>query len=252
MAEEAASAEFLTKKAGPLPVGVWIALVAGGLGVTWYLNRNKGTKSPAETGSGETVTATGDGSYTPVGGAAGNASAGGSGNASGNTFADNNAWGTAAINYLISLGFDPGNVNQAIGQYLASQPLTTQQQAMVNSALQHFGSPPLIPAPVNGDVPGTGNQGTGSAMVAPTNLHLNKYPGNAAQLVWNADKNADWYDILITSDSGGKVQNSIPGPHANITTQYSILLQTGHKYTAVVTPRNASGPGPSASLNYSS
>ena len=256
MADEAGNAtEFLTKKAGPLPVGVWIALVAGGLGITWYLNRGKNSNAVASTGTtGNGVTdATGSGTYNPVGASAGGSGSGsGSGNAGTGSFADNNAWGRASVDYLISLGFDPGVVNQAIGGYLSSQPLTTQQQSMVNSALQHFGSPPLIPAPVVGGGntdPGTG--GSTGTLDAPGNLHVNKYPGGNAQIVWNADADADSYDVTITSDLGSKLQTSINGPHAGIPTGMLFPMQPVHSYTAEVTPRNKSGAGPSGTVGFS-
>jgi hypothetical protein len=243
--------DFLTKKAGPLPVGVWIALVAGGLGVTYYLNRGKSSAATVAPGPG-TTDATGSGTYQPVGGSASNG-AGSGGNSTSNTFADNNAWGTASVNYLISLGYDPGIANQAIALYLSSQPLTTQQQAMVNSALQHFGVPPLIPAPTNGGNTGGGNTGGNSGtMTAPGNLHVNKYAGGNAQLVWTADTATDTYDVLIKSEIGGQWVTSVPGPHVALPTGIFFPLQAGHQYTATVTPKNASGAGPVASVGYTS
>lgn len=244
--------DFLTKKAGPLPVGVWIALVAGGLGITWYLNRGKSSNDRASTGTtgNGMVDATGSGTYSPVGGNAGTGGAGSGTGSTGNTFADNNAWGTASINYLISLGYDPAKVNSAIAGYLSSQPLTTQQQAMVNSALQHFGSPPLIPAPVAGggtEEPPSGNSGT---MSAPGNAHVNYYPGQQRQIVWTADAATDRYDVVVRSGVGGEYAMTVAGPHVAMPTGTFFTAQSGNTYTATITPRNSSGAGPVATVEF--
>lgn len=152
---------LLTKKAGPLPIWVYGVLVLGGLGMTYYLNRNKGVTPTVTPNSGVTE-ATGSGTYVPKGAGAGASNPSGTTGTGPATFSDNNAWGSAAINYLVGLGNDPGQANQAITLYLSSLPLTTRQQALANAAIQKFGAPPQLLAPVNGNVPpvdGTGGGG---------------------------------------------------------------------------------------------
>lgn len=63
------------------------------------------------------------------------------------TYADNNSWGIAAVNLLVGLNIDATTANAAISNYLASQPLTTAQQADVNLAIQKLGAPPSLPSP---------------------------------------------------------------------------------------------------------
>lgn len=164
MADGSKFAQLMTKK-GPmdLPMGVWVIVGGGGLFFAYRTYKKAGSATPSVATTGTTgngVDALGGGTYTPVGGNITTSDTGSS--STGNSFADNNAWATAAINYLVGLGNDPGIANQAITLYLASQPLTTSQmQAMVNVAIQHLGAPPLTVAPVNGTVtPIGGSSGT--------------------------------------------------------------------------------------------
>jgi hypothetical protein len=150
--------EFLTKKVAGAPAGVWIVGLGGIVGFYLYTkNKSAGTTvAPATTGtgSGGTVDASGLGDYTPAGGFAGS-STDSTSSTSNTTYTDNNAWGTAAINYLVGHSYDAGTANQAITLYLASEQLTTQQQAMVNVVIGALGAPPQLVAPVNGSVPNT-------------------------------------------------------------------------------------------------
>jgi len=143
---------FLTQKVGPLPLGIW--LVAG-VGIWWYLQRQQAASAsvggpPIDPATGfpsgspqDAAALAGDSSGTTGGGSAGQGATSG-----GQAYADNNAWGIAAINYLVGLGIDATTANQAIEQYLNSQPLTTAQQGDVNLAIQALGPPPSLPGPV--------------------------------------------------------------------------------------------------------
>ena len=150
---------FLKTKVGPLPLGIW--LVAG-VGIYLYFQRqqksgagqqtdpagNVGTIDPATgyvAGSPQDQAAmAANGASSDIGGG----SAGQSGTPGKPTYTDNEAWGRAAINYLVGLGIDATTANQAIEQYLSSQPLTTAQQGDVNLAIQALGPPPTLPGPI--------------------------------------------------------------------------------------------------------
>lgn len=176
---------FLGQKVGPLPLGVW--LVAGG-GIYWYLSRNK-SASTAGAANQQTDPAGNIGSIDPATGyvygtpedtaalAANNAGTGtGTTPPSGTTaqtYPDNATWGRAAVNYLVGIGIDPTEANQAISLYLASQSLTTQYQGDVNLAIQALGAPPSLPGPTGNNPggvvtpPGTGGPGGGQAATVP-------------------------------------------------------------------------------------
>lgn len=157
---------FLAQKAGPLPLGIWLLAAAG---IYYYLQkRQSSSNTPAaaqsQTGYG-TDPAGNTGYIDPQSGyvygsaediaalqqqgqVAGNTSSGtGTGTTGTGSYADNNAWAQAAINYLVARGIDPTEATNAIENYLSSQTLTTQQQADVNLAIQGLGAPPSVPGP---------------------------------------------------------------------------------------------------------
>lgn len=161
----------LKKDVGGVPAYVYVAVIGGGIGY-FLLKRRTATQGSTPTvvntgAPGGFVDASGSGSYVPVGGSAGTGTSSGSGTGGNGAFADNNAWGTAAVNYLVGLGYDASGVNVAISSYLAGGQLTTQQTAWVNVAIQHMGAPPTLVSPsiigtptggmpiLGGDNPGT-------------------------------------------------------------------------------------------------
>jgi hypothetical protein len=180
--------DFLKQKAGPLPVGVWLL---AGVGIWYYVRRQQAASSPAAGAAAnqQTDPAGNVGTIDPATGyvygtpedvaalAANNAGTTGGGSASSSAtggaqaYADNNAWGIAAVNYLVGLGIDAATANQAVQLFLSSQPLTTAQQGDVNLAIQALGPPPTLPGPVSSNPapvtsPG-GGSGGGSLSTAP-------------------------------------------------------------------------------------
>lgn len=187
MAEEASvksgkgAMDFLKQKVGPLPLGIW--LIAG-IVIVLYIREKQGGGSLASLFGGGTSAA--DQSIDPATGfpsgsaedqaaLAAQSGGGGSDDSGANptspgasAFADNNAWARAAINYLVGLGIDPTQANEAIQQYLASQTLSTEQQADVNEAIQALGPPPDLPS-ATGTPPGTiVGGGTGGTVTVPS------------------------------------------------------------------------------------
>lgn len=138
----------LSKQVGPLPMGAWIAVIGGGLGIAWYVNKQSSAVAADTTpavdpgvgdgslGGGWVSTqppATGDGG--PVGPET------------------NEAWAVQAINWLIAQGYDATTADSAIRKYIAgSDPaLSIKEYALLSLALAKFGSPPNpLPPPVNG------------------------------------------------------------------------------------------------------
>jgi hypothetical protein len=211
--------EALTRKIGPLPAGVWIVIAVA---VFYYVSqRNKAGSA----GGGQTDPAGNVGTIDPktgyVYGTAEDAAALGSGSSSlggssdsgtgGSTvagqYADNNAWAIAAINYLVSIGVDATEANTAITQFLASQQLTTQQQADVNLVIQRLGAPPSPPEPGGNTTPIV-NPPSGGTYAAnpPTGFTTTTVSANAIGAKWNAATNATSYTM-----SWGTTPNATDG-----------------------------------------
>jgi hypothetical protein len=141
----------LGKQMGPLPLGAWIAVVGGGLGIAYYANRH---------GGGDPI------DMDDVGGTPGSGVGGGPGWITDKPPAEdkevvgkittNEEWGRAAINHLIALNYDPILADSAIRKYLngnVPQP-SISEYALQRMALARFGSPPY-PLPPGTDKPPT-------------------------------------------------------------------------------------------------
>lgn len=130
----------LGKQVGPLPLGAWVAVVAGGLGIAIYTRQKSSTPTVVTDTSGNAGVGEVGGAFlqvnpptdTPVVSAV----------------TTNEDWGKAAINYLISMGYDPNVADSAVRKYLESTQLTLQEYALIRYALVRLGAPPVpLPAP---------------------------------------------------------------------------------------------------------
>lgn len=144
----------LGKQIGPLPLGAWVVVVGGGLGIALYARKqsvDNAAAGPVEDTSGQP--GVGDGS---VGGWVPNQPPTGGGSDVGPTTpATNDDWGKLAINYLVAQGYDPLVSDSAIRKYLAGnypQP-SVSEYALQRIALAKFGSPPQ-PLPPSDSTPG--------------------------------------------------------------------------------------------------
>lgn len=135
----------LGQKLGPLPLGGWLA-AAGVVGGYLWINRGS-SDAPALVPVAERGVGEGGGQFisdppqtgTPAG-------TGGESNS-------NAVWGQRALNWLIQQGHDPGKSDNAVRKYLHADPLTVQEQALINLALLQFGTPPDSLTPVE-NLPG--------------------------------------------------------------------------------------------------
>lgn len=240
MADGGFDLSFLKKDFGGVP-GWVIAVGVGGI-AGWYILRTRSnakaaTPAVVNTGApGGFVDASGMGSYVPAGNNAGSGSGGSSGSGTGSGFADNNAWASAAINYLVGLGYDAAGVNVAISSYLNGQTLTTQQTAWVNVAIQHFGAPPtlvtptIIGSPVGG-VPVLGGENPGTPDTPPTSTYI---PHVAMTL-----PNETMYQFVQRVYSGDPTVSGANAQPAKITAQAQIILSqnTANLKAGVNTPQ---------------
>lgn len=150
---------------GPLPAGAWIAVIGAGLALSYWRKRS-GTQTAttqavdpttagftdATLGNLATTTDTTGPTLTTIG--------------------DNVQWFRQAESQLIAEGDDPTLVDQALRDYIEGNPLTQQEQAVVDRALQLTGPlpQPPPPAPVSQNPVGSAPTGTGAPTGPTTNL----------------------------------------------------------------------------------
>ncbi len=254
--------EFLKHKAGPLPVGVWIVAAAG---IWWYFQHKKSgaaagtaTDPAGNTGVidprtgyvyGSTQDTAALGSQSGGGGSGG--STGTSGSTTAGQYQDNNAWSHAAINYLVGLGVDPTQANEAIQSYLGSQQLTTQQQGDVNLAIQGIGAPPSVPGPV-GTAPGGVVTPPGGGVVyannPPTGLTVTGTNSTSIGLKWNSVTNATGYTISYSGGSGSSGQTTTSGTQTS-TVVGGLAPSTMYNFVVQATPAKSGDPSASTSAS---
>lgn len=141
------------KQVGPLPLGAWIAVVAGGLGLAYYSYRMQATKEPTIVDDTSGQPGVGDGSVSSWVPASPPSTAPGG---TAPVITTNEQWAKAAIDWLIAEGYDATLSDSAIRKYIAGNDPgpSIQEYALQRLALQHFGSPPqplppsLTPPPV--------------------------------------------------------------------------------------------------------
>lgn len=130
----------LGKKIGPLPMGVWIAVIVGGLGIGYFINKNMSGGGSAETPI-DPDSDVGTGGLVPVPWEPEDTQP--------TTPQDNVAWGNQVVSFLIATGVSPTEADQAVRKYLSAMPLTAKENAMIALALARLGPPPEPIAPVD-------------------------------------------------------------------------------------------------------
>ncbi|MFJ7153265.1 hypothetical protein ACIQVT_34550 [Streptomyces sp. NPDC100445] len=149
------------RKLGPLPMGVWILAVGGGLVLTYYMRRatptDAGTDTSSDTAAPDTG-GTGQGSW-PYGfpngvGQTGSTGTGDSTGTDSTLPTTNEQWQRRAVQILVGRGYEPTAVDRAIAAYLGGESLTTTQRAIINEAIILIGPPPVSPpSPTTPDKP---------------------------------------------------------------------------------------------------
>lgn len=252
------AASVFTRKLGPLPVWAWGVAVAA---VYLLVVKRKGA---AGTVGGSTDPAGNSGAIDPATGyvygssqdtsaLGAQSSAGSSGTVSGSggstiagQYATNDQWQRAAINFLVGLGIDPTEANNAIGTFLASQPLTSAQQADVNIAIQSLGAPPTPPQPGNSSGPiAQPSPGTTYATNPVTGLSTTNLTSNAVTVVWSKSTNAQGYTVNYSGGSSGST--TVSGTAGSATLGG---LKAGSQYTVSVQATPAKSGDPSASTSF--
>ena len=133
---------IITQKVGPLSGGVWILVIGAGLGIGFYLRRNAAPAAAPTVVSPSSGAGPGGWAATPVPDAV-------VAIAKPTTAA---LWAVGALAWLLTHNYDAALSDSAIRKYLGSQPLTTQEQAIINAVLTGYGPPPEILPPTGVDV----------------------------------------------------------------------------------------------------
>lgn len=142
----------LKEQVGPLPLGAWIAVVAGGVGIAWFTRRSGGSPQVVEDTGGTPGVGEG-GSWTAVVPPAIAPAVGGE------TFNTNEDWARAAIDWLIAMNYDPAISQSAITKALSGgtgdNAMSVIEWTMWKMALGRFGAPPIpIVVPPPSGLPG--------------------------------------------------------------------------------------------------
>lgn len=191
------------KMIGPLPLGMWLVVGAGGAAVLYFTwNAQNSAPETVEDVSGEPGVGTGavGGGYTyqppPEGGV------------QPTDFETNEEWGRAAINWLISEGKDPGVANNAITKALQGGQdeyrLTTQEYAMWLLALARFGAPPSpvfptppVTSPTTPTPPKPPQEGPTSPPKPTSAMYIENLRPGIVRVRWNPVPWAARYDVYL-------------------------------------------------------
>lgn len=249
--------KVFSKKIGPLPAGAWLIIAAAIFWVVFKKNKGGGTAGQQTDPAGNVGTINPRTGYVygsaedsaalgSVGTGLGSSPDTGTGGSTvGGKYEDNNAWAIAAINYLVSIGIDATTANAAITQFLASQKLTTEQQAAVNLAIQRLGAPPTPPEPGGSPPPiVTPPGGATNAANPPTGFTTTHVTTSTIGVKWNAATNATSYTV-----TWGKSPNAADGTVTASTTSATVTnLHPGTLYHIRVQANPAKVGAPYASL----
>ena len=129
--------DTLTKQAGPLPIGAWILVIGGGLGIAFYTTRNSPpAQEQVNTGTDPGVgVGPGTPGFIPVSPPV----------TGGETFTDNDSWASAAVRYLTGANYSPTAASIAIRKYVDGGSWSAAEDTMIKAAIKQLGPPPLIP-----------------------------------------------------------------------------------------------------------
>ncbi len=172
----------LKEQAGPLPVGAWIAVVAGGLGVG-FLGRRK-RQQPTAQPTAQPIDSAPISGFRPAIQESSNAVP----NAM--TYKTNDEWAKGAINALIGHGYDPATATNAINFYLypsSDHSTSAQEAAAIGAAILYVGSPPSLPSTFIKTIPSSITPVTAPTVtpgVAPQNYVWANLPGGNRG-IWN-------------------------------------------------------------------
>lgn len=229
----------LGKKVGPLPLGVWIAVVVGGLAIGWKFSSGSAksaTTPPAEQPLADPGVGVGGNQliYDPP-----------TNGGSSNTITDNATWARQAINWLIAQGYEPGTVQSAISKFINGTNRTLVEQTYINLALVHFGTPPeTVPLPDTPVTPPTTTPPVTTPPVTGKAYTLYKVqPGENITTVATKFKTS-WWNIFVANDKVGLTPS---GSHGVMTNPFENIVG---KTLVIPTSAGALKPPPKTTGKY--
>jgi hypothetical protein len=186
----------LGKKVGPLPLGAWIVVVAGGLGIAWYTRRG--------TSSGDTTTVDDTSGQAGVGdGSVGGWSSTSAGTTSTSTTGvdaptTNEEWAYRATQYLIGIGMNSASAQSATNKYIAEQQLSVSEYSMIQLALISIGP---LPSPLS-DAGATAPPST-TVKAAPTGVKATATFNDRVNIDWTPLSGVTGYRIFVNGKQNG-------------------------------------------------
>jgi uncharacterized membrane protein YgcG len=149
----------------------------------------------------------------------------------------------------VSIGVDPTTANQAIENFLASQTLTSEQQADVNLAIQRLGAPPTPPQPGGSSTPIVTPPSGGSvnATNPPSGLTVTSKSDSHVGLKWNAATNAQSYTVSWGTNSAANEHSSTIGGTYTTTTVGNLKPDTLYYFHVQAGPAKPGDPYASTS-----
>lgn len=180
----------LGKMVGPLPLGAWLGVVGGGLGLAYMAKKKAGAAPPVVPGPASPnggLPVTGGGVVALPDNAPGGAGAGGSLTPLAPAPTTNDEWARYAAIVLIGHGFGAYATQQALAKYLEGQQLTAEESAIVEAAMRYIGPPPYSPPVAPPPLPARAPQPV-PAVPAPTPVAYavpvaNPIPGDTSTVV---------------------------------------------------------------------
>lgn len=159
----------LGKQVGPLPLGMWLLVGGGGLGVAYIINKGM-AKSAAKASEPSSTQLTESGVGLGGGQLIYNPPTTGTPDATPET---NQTWGIKVTNWLVARGIVATTADNAVRKYLTGNVLAAAELAMLNLAIAQFGVPPEPLPPVDQPDPETPPPPSGTAPTGPVGLRVN-------------------------------------------------------------------------------
>lgn len=234
----------LGKQIGPLPAGGWVAVIAGGLVIGYFINRRQG--NPTED-TDTALTDTGVAQYPGVGVGGGQLTYDPPQNVAPEIDRTNVQWGVQAENYLVSLGMPATEAANAVRKYLSAEVLTAKETGMINLALRQFGALPEPISSVPDQTPATPTEGLPPSVF---NFRLNTRASRRNIISWHhSGQNVAYFHVLaITASTGAYTTHVVTarkGAHTSYTYTHELLgsytMKNRPKFYYLVRAFNSAG-----------